>query len=428
MENRFDLKYGDTALEVTIPREVTVQCLNPRPLSLQARQCAEAPMVALEQALDNPIGTSRLEEIVRVGETCGIVVSDITRLWAGTKYFLPSIIRRLNHAGIRDDDITVFLARGTHRVNSVSEIRQIIGDDLASRLKVVQHDPDGPCTFVGTTSRGTKVELNSQAMACDRLILTGGLVHHAMAGYGGGRKSIIPGIASRSTVRQNHLWVIDPKRPAIRRGAGSARTTGNPLHEDMMEAAALAGIDFLVNATTDASGRFAGFFAGHWEHAWRKGCELIDSTYCVSCTGKADTVIASCGGYPRDISMYQASKAFYNAWMAANPGGTIVMVCEARDGGGGEEFFSWFDYPTIEECHKALVADFTIAGYLAFLVYLVATQHRVMLVTDLPQALVEQMHMTRVFPSDIQLVIDTLRLTDSVTIMPEAAITLPSFS
>lgn len=428
MTSEFVLKYGDVELEMGVPGNVQVQRLDPRSLPLSAEKCAEDPMAALEDALDNPVGTPCIEEIVTPGDKCGIVVSDVTRLWVGTKHFLPSIVQRLNGAGIPDSDIVILLARGTHRPNSPDEIKQIIGDDLASRLKVVQHDPDGPCTYVGTTSRDTRVELNPDAVACDRLILTGGVVHHAMAGYGGGRKSIVPGIASSSTVRDNHLWVIDPDKPMIRAGVGSGRTTGNPLHEDMMEAAAFINPDFLVNAATDASGRFAGFFAGHWEHAWRAGCDLVDDMYCVPCDHKADVVVASCGGYPRDISIYQASKSFYNAWMATKPGGAIIMVCEARDGGGGDEFFSWFEYPTVEECHKALVANFTVAGYLAFLVYLIAKKHRVMLVTDLSEELVEQMHMTRVLPGDIQSAVDIIRPSDSVTIMPEAAITLPIFA
>lgn len=431
VDSRLSLKYGDGKINVTLPGWVDageVQHIDPVPLPPAAETCAQNSAAALEAALADPIGTPPLEQLVKAGESCAIAVSDITRLWVGTKYFLPAIVERLNRAGVPDERITLVLARGTHRPNSAAEMAQIVGEDLVSRLRIVHHDPDGPCTYVGTTSRGTRVEINAEAAACDRLILTGGVVHHAMAGYGGGRKSIVPGIASRSTVKSNHLWVIDPQLPKIRQGVGSARTAGNPLHEDMMEAAALANVDFLVNAATDASGRFAGFFAGHWRDAWEAGCKLVDSMYCVPCSGRADVVVASCGGFPRDISIYQASKAFYNAWMAVKPGGAIVMVCEARDGGGGDEFFSWFDYPTIEECHKALVRDFTIAGYLAFLVYTVAVQHRVVLVTDIDEALVHKMHMTRALPSEIgQALAGAIKRGDSVTVMPESAITLPTF-
>ena len=131
------------------------------------------------------------------------------------KALLPAIVEG-STAGVPDERITLVLARGTHRPNSDAEIAQIVGEELASRLRIVHHDPDGPCTYVGTTSRGTKVEINAEAARCDRLILTGGVVHHAMAGYGGGRKSIVPGIASRATVKSNHLWVIDPEVPMIR--------------------------------------------------------------------------------------------------------------------------------------------------------------------------------------------------------------------
>ncbi|MGB4337130.1 MAG: nickel-dependent lactate racemase [Bacillota bacterium] len=429
-ESRLSLKYGDGAVEVSLPRSVDLgrgfRRIDPIPLPPEAERCARDPMAALRAALDSPIGTPPLEQMVEPGESCAIAVSDITRLWIGTRHFLPAIVERLNRAGVPDERITLVLARGTHRPNSDAEIAQIVGEELASRLRIVHHDPDGPCTYVGTTSRGTKVEINAEAARCDRLILTGGVVHHAMAGYGGGRKSIVPGIASRATVKSNHLWVIDPEVPMIRDGVGSARTEGNPLHEDMVEAAAMANVDFIVNAATDASGRFAGFFAGHWLEAWRAGCELVDRMYCVPCAGRSDVVLASCGGFPRDISIYQASKAFYNAWMAVKPGGTIVMFCEARDGGGGDEFFSWFDYPTIEECHRALVNDFTVAGYLAFLVYLIAVRHNVVLVTELDEELVRKMHMTRMLPRDAEKALaDAVRPSDSVTFMPESAITLP---
>jgi nickel-dependent lactate racemase len=431
VDSRISLKYGDGAIEVSLPGwvdEHEVRRIDPVPLPPAAEKCAQDPGAALEAALANPIGSPPLEQVVKAGETCAIAVSDITRLWIGTKFFLPAIVDRLNRAGVPDDHITLVLARGTHRPNSAAEIAQIVGEDLASRLRIVHHDPDGPCTYVGTTSRGTRVEINAEAAACDRLILTGGVVHHAMAGYGGGRKSIVPGIASRSTVKSNHLWVIDHDLPRIRQGVGSGCTKGNPLHEDMMEAAELAHVDFLVNAATDASGRFAGFFAGHWRDAWEAGCALVDSMYCVPCACRSDVVVASCGGFPRDISIYQASKAFYNAWMAVKPGGTIVMVCEARDGGGGDEFFKWFDYPTIEECHKALVRDFTIAGYLAFLVYTVAVKHRVVLVSDIDESLVHKMHMTRALPSEAgKALAGAIKRGDSVTIMPESAITLPIF-
>lgn len=420
------LKYGDGSLTIALPGGVEPRRIDPIPLPSEAERCASDPAAALAEALDHPIGTPPLESIVKPGESCAIAVSDITRLWVGTSYFLPAIVERLNRAGVPDDKITLVVARGTHRPNNAAEIAKIVGDDMAKRLRIVHHDPDGPVTYVGTTSRGTRVEINAAAAACDRLILTGGVVHHAMAGYGGGRKSIVPGIASRSTVKSNHLWVIDHVIPMIRDGVGSACTTGNPLHEDMMEATALANVDFLVNAATDASGRFAGFFAGHWRDAWEAGCRLVDKMYCVPWAGQDDVVLASCGGFPRDISIYQASKAFYNAWMAVKPGGTIIMACEARDGGGGDEFFSWFDYPTLEECHKALVRDFTIAGYLAFLVYTVAVKHRVVLVTDLDEALVHKMHMTRALPGEAgKALAEALSHGGSLTFMPESAITLP---
>ncbi|MEA4884753.1 MAG: nickel-dependent lactate racemase [Clostridia bacterium] len=414
------LKYGERSIAVEIPGSVSTRELLPRP----ARPLDD-PEAALEAALDCPIGAPRLEDTVRAGERVAVLVPDVTRLWSRTRDYLPSILSRLQCAGIRDSDITLFVACGTHRQNTPEETALIVGAEAAARFRVVQHHPDGPVVSVGTTSRGTPVEIDAAVAEHDRLIMTGGIVHHAMAGYGGGRKSIIPGIASRRAVKANHLWVLDPCKPGIREGVGSAFTDGNPLHEDMVEAAALAKPDFIVNVVTDADGEFAGFYAGHWLEAWQAGCRRVDELYCVPLDRRADVVIGSCGGYPRDISIYQASKAFYNAWMAVKPGGAIVLFVEARDGGGGEEFFRWFNYPSLESCCQALRADFTIAGYMAFLVYCIATQNNVVLVTDLPEDQVRLMHMTPVRPREALNIGSYVKASDDVLLMPEAAITLP---
>lgn len=423
MEKEFVLKYGDGQKRFALPGE-RVSVLDANPGSF-----LKDPASALLESLAHPIGTPPLADVVHAGERVAILVSDVTRLWTRTSDFLPAVIGELNRAGIPDRDISICVAGGTHRLSSADEQRKIVGDKVYDRVSVFNHDTHDLLNFtgVGTTSRGTPVFVNKRVRDHDRIIMTGGIVHHAMAGYGGGRKSVLPGIASRETVKANHLWVLDPERVGIRPGVGAARTAGNPLHEDMVEAADLAAPDFIVNVVTDADGRLAGFFSGHWLKAWEAGCRMVDEMYCVPLNEGADMVVASCGGYPRDISVYQASKSFYNAWMALKPGGTLVLLMEAREGGGGEEFFDWFKYPDVETCYRALKADFTIAGYMAFLVFLIATMMRVILVTDLAPDLVAKMHMTLAPSIDeaVKMGLSWAGRDARVLVMPEAGITLP---
>ena len=421
MSIELKFKYADTEMAVGLPRGASVRSMLPRPSGKIADWKDD-----LEKALDSPVGSGRLEDSVFPGESVAVLVPDVTRIWSRTWDYLPAVLERLRKAGIEDEDVRIINACGTHRRNRPEELELMLGREAYGKYRLSQNDPDGPMEYMGTTSLGTPVLLNAEAMACDRLVMLGGVVHHAMAGYGGGRKMVLPGISSRQTVKANHVWVLDPAKPGIRPGVGSALTKDNPLHHDMVEAASFARPTFIVNAATDAEGDFAVFYAGDWQKAWEQGCGKVDDMYCVDMAGRADFVLASCGGFPRDISVYQASKAFYNAWMAAKPGAKLVLFMEARDGGGGEEFFSWFRYPTIEEFHRALLADFTIAGYMAFLVYYIATVTDVTVVTGMEEALLDQMHVKFIRPDEAASKIPGMVSPgDDVLYMPEAAITLP---
>lgn len=424
MPLEFDLKYGDGEVKVSIPERCRTAVLCP-----DYDAALTEPLAALEDSLKKPIGSPPLSEVVRPGDRVVVLVSDVTRLWTRTHEFMVPVLDHLNSAGVPDSHISICVARGSHRKVTPEEMRWIVGDGAYSRVSVFQHDIDDENGFVylGTTPRGTPVQVNRRVMEHDKILMTGGIVHHAMAGYGGGRKSILPGIASRDTIKANHIWVLDPDNVGIRPGVGSAKALGNPLHEDMVDAAAMVDPDFIVNVVTDSQGRFAGFFSGHWLDAWKAGCELVDRMCCVPIDHRVDMVVASCGGYPRDISMYQASKSFYNAWMALKPGGVLVLLVEAREGGGGEEFFKWFRYPDIESCYVALKNDFTIAGYLAFLIRYIASVVNTIVVTDLDADLARSMGVTPASSvhEAVNAGLDMVGGDPEILIMPEAGITLP---
>jgi nickel-dependent lactate racemase len=226
---------------------------------------------AYRRALDHPIDSPPLSELVKPGETVVITVSDITRAWQRNDLTLPVLVNYLNEAGIPDENITIIIAVGAHRQNNAAECAELCGREVYERVRVINHnawDTDN-MVYLGTTSRGTEVALNREAVAADRVILTGGVIYHYMVGYGGGRKSVMPGIASLRTIQQSHMWAM---RPTVGEGtnplAANMKTIGNPAHEDMMDVASFLRPDFIVNMVPNLDGDIAGIFAGNWVSAW----------------------------------------------------------------------------------------------------------------------------------------------------------------
>jgi nickel-dependent lactate racemase len=221
--------------------------------------------------------------------------------------------------------------------------------------------------YLGKTSRGTEVAINRVVAEADRIILTGGIIYHYMVGYGGGRKSVIPGFSSIRTIQQNHLLAMTPELGSgSNPNARSGKTHGNECHEDMMEIAGFVKPDFILNMVPNGDGDFAGIYAGNWVSAWQEGTKLVDEIYSVEIPGLADIVIASAGGTPKDINLYQTGKTMDNASYAVRKGGAVIIVSECPDILEPPEFPQWFRYPSNLEMERALRADFTIPGWVAW--------------------------------------------------------------
>lgn len=359
----FTLKIGKGTTSFSIPAEQLlynlVGCNRKAPEDLTA---------AYLNALNNPIDSPPLKEIVNPGEKVAITVSDITRAWQRNHLTLPVLIDYLNEAGIRDKDITIIIAVGAHRQNTKEEFAELCTESVCNRVRVINNnawDSDN-MVYYGKTSRGTEVSVNRVVAEADRVILTGGVIYHYMVGYGGGRKSIMPGVASLKTIQQSHMWAMerevgDGSNPL----AANMKTVGNPAHEDMMEAAAFVQPDFLVNVVPNLDGDITGIFTGNWVSAWLAATRMVDEIFGVTIQEQADIVIASAGGYPKDINLYQSQKTIDNAVYAMKPGGVTILLAECPDIQEPGEFFDWFDYPTPLEMEKAVRSDFLISGWVA---------------------------------------------------------------
>jgi nickel-dependent lactate racemase len=359
------MKYGATQIDVTVADEHLIGVIEkPVPTS----ELTEEQVI--RRALAEPIGTPRIGEIVRPGQTVAVLVSDVTRLWHRPAVFLPILVEALNEAGVPDRDIRFFGAVGTHRKQTREEHEKILGPVLAPRFQIDDHDAFDASSLklVGTTRFGTRVILNERALACDHLILTGCCTYHPFFGWGGGKKSIVPGIAGFETVQQNHLRVMAEQvgggqRPECRNG----NVAGNLAHEDAMEAARLVRPAFLLNVIMGYDGKIARAVAGHWDEAHEAGCRIVGELYGVPIHELADLTIASQGGFPKDIEFYQTGKAIYNALDSVKPGGTLIVLSECREGLGPADARRIFvELPTMEAREQDVRALFTVPKYVCW--------------------------------------------------------------
>ncbi len=358
------MRYGEGEVAFSLPEE-QIYC------EVLGRECpaiADIP-AAIRLALERPIDSPPLRELLHPTDRVAITVSDITRSWQRMDLVLPTLFDTIAQAGIPDENVSILVVVGGHRQNTREEMEQLCGTDVCRRVNVVNHnawDLDN-MVYLGKTSRGTEVAINRVVAEANKIILTGGIIYHYMVGYGGGRKSVIPGFSSIRTIQQNHLLAMAPELGmGSNRNAISGKTRGNECHEDMMEIAGFVKPDFIVNVVPNSEGEYAGIFAGNWVSAWQEGTKLVDEIYGVQIPDLADIVIASAGGSPKDINLYQAGKTMDNASYAVKKGGAVIVISECPDILEPPEFPQWFQYPSTLEMEKALRADFTIPGWVAF--------------------------------------------------------------
>jgi len=363
MLKEFTFGFGDKEVTVNLPSEKVINVVEGKPVT--AITDVES---AVKTALNHPIGTPPLRDVVQQGDKVVIIASDITRKWVRHDLFLPTLLNELNSAGIPDADISLVVALGAHRHHTPEENIMTFGQEVVSRIEIVQsHAPEtDQFVYLGKTSRGNDVSLNKHVVNADKVIMTGGIVHHLMAGFGGGRKSIVPGVASYSTIQANHsLCLHDEVGQGVSPECIAGKLENNPMHEDLVEMAALLKPAFILNAVFTPSGEFARFVAGHWYKAWLDGCKTAQEIFGVNITGKADLVIASAGGFPKDINLYQGSKSICNAFLAAKSAGVVILLLECRDMMEPPDFSDWFNYEALYDREIALRKAFTVPGFIA---------------------------------------------------------------
>lgn len=414
------LKYGSTSFVLELaPSRLTgvIQPSVPDP-SASPEEIITTALDACQAAISS----------FRPGEKVVIVTSDITR-HTGSEIYLPLLVERLNHQGIPDADLEVLIALGIHRAQTPHEHERILGA-LYGRIRVRDHDCDNPAELVsiGRTSNGIDVRLNRRAVEADHLILTGVIGFHYFAGFGGGRKSVLPGIASRQACMASHFAVLNPGHGS---GKNQRAVTGNldnnPVHRAMSEACALAAPDFILNTVLAPDKRVIAAFAGHWREAHEAGCRYYREHFSYPLREQADLVVVSCGGFPKDINLIQAHKSMEYAAQALKDGGVMILLAECRDGFGNSTFFNWFRHKRLDQFEAALRDRYEINGQTAYSTLQKAQRFRIILVSEFPGQQVEEMGMLPAGSLDEALLMADRFLPPDWTalVMPEGGSVLP---
>ena len=420
MTRMTDLKCGEKTYPLNIAPERVLAVLCPHP-----PQAAAPPEQLIERALDD---CAEALACFGPGEKVVIVTSDITRP-AGSELYLPRLVSRLNGQGVQDHDIEIVIALGIHRKQTESEHRKIVGE-LYGRIKVTDHECDDPgaLVYLGDTERGIPVELNRSVAEADRLILTGAVTFHYFAGFGGGRKSMLPGVSSRRSCMASHFSLLNEGDGTGRHPkAVAGNLAENPVHEGMLEACAMRPPDFILNTVLSPDKRILAAFAGDWRDAHLAGCRFYAGSFSAPIAEKADLVVVSCGGFPKDINLIQAHKSMEYASRALKPGGVMILLAECRDGYGHATFFNWFGYPTCGELESALRKRYEINGQTAWSVKEKAERFRTFLISDLPDEEVRSMGMLPAETPQQALESALAMLPEEFTayLIPEGGIVLP---
>ncbi len=353
----FILAYGKEKLAFSLPRGRFTGFLEPKtvPPAVSAGRL-------LSDSLAHPIGSPPLHEIARGKKTAAILIPGKARRAAAHDY-VPALVAELNRAGLADEDITLFLADGTHEQHFESDMLALLGSEIISRIRCCGHDcrDDEALCHLGTTSFGTPVWINRKVLEADVRVLTGRIVPHYFAGFSGGRKALIPGVAGFATITQNHRLTLGMEQ-GLHPEAGLCSLTANPVHLDMLEGTRMVNPEFCLNTILDTDHRLVAAVAGDFVAAHEEGCRKAEEMLRVRVPEPVDLVITSAGGRPYDSNFMQSLKAAFNIQEIVRPGGAILWLAECA-GGIHPGFLEWAKMKSDEELDKAVRACYNLTGH-----------------------------------------------------------------
>jgi len=379
----------------------------------------------IDSALDAPVDSPPIDEVIEPNDSVLIVVSDATRA-TGSAQVVNLLVRRLIQNGIQPGNIAIIFATGIHRAVRPDEKIQLLTSFIAQRIRTIDHDAydDSQLVQAGVMEHGTPIALNRALKEFSKIIVTGAVGFHYFAGFTGGRKSICPGLASAQTIAATHMLALDFERGGRRHGVGTALLDGNAVSEECERVAEIINPAFSINTMVDDHGRVERIFAGHWRAAHRAACAEYVTGHAQQISEQREVVIVSCGGAPYDINMVQAHKALDMAAHACADGGTILFVAECGDGLGRADFMKWFESEDSRALEHRLRDGYEVNGQTAWALLTKTERFRVRIITDLSAEQARAMRMTKVrSPGEA---LSDIPVTATGYIMPRGAALLPS--
>lgn len=381
------LPYGRDPQAVTLPegaRACRVEPAFPEPSASVENTIADA--------LRRPAGCPALRAVAKGRRTAAVLVPGKDRV-AAIADILPALLDELNAGGIPDAGITIVLATGSHVKHSREDMLHVLGAEAARRVPWRQHNcaPGEHLELIGTTRRGTPVELDRECLRADLRILTGRILPHYFAGFGGGRKALVPGIASFKTILANHSLTLGPEtdlHPHVR----ICSLEENPVHLDMIEAARMTGPAFVINTLLDTQHRLVGAVAGELEAAHLAGCRLVEQWHGVRLPGPVDAAVTCAGGWPYDCDFVQALKAAFNISGIVRSGGAMLWMAQCAEG-MKESFLKWAGIQSREELERAVRAGYNLSAHNTILLRNLTGRLRVAFWSDLPDDAVRALHL-----------------------------------
>lgn len=378
---KLEFGLGTSTQVVEVPEKNLIGVLRAKP----------APAIASEEeevrrALREPVGAPPLRQVVRPGEKIAVITSDITRPMP-TRKVMPTLLDELYAAGVKPEDITLVFALGSHRSQTDEERRRLAGERAWNEIRCVDCDPDD-CVHLGVTSAGTPVDITRVVAEADRRICLGNVEYHYFAGYSGGAKAIMPGCSTRAAIQSNHSMMVRAEA-----AAGNLKT--NPVRRDIEEAAALCGIDYILNVVLGEHKEILRAAAGDVTLAHRELCAFLDKIYLNELPQAADIVLVSQGGAPKDLNLYQTQKALDNARHAVRQGGIIILIGSCREGLGERVFEQWMTTsPSPEAMIERIGRDFQLGGHKAAAIAITLQKAKIFLVSELEDDFVRSIFLT----------------------------------
>ncbi|MBU3217133.1 nickel-dependent lactate racemase [Clostridium estertheticum] len=376
----FEFGFGKKTIKFNIEKENFIGEILPNKIEVDLMNEEE-----VNRAMDNPIGSERLKEIVKKGKKIVIITSDITRPMP-SKMVIPVVIKELEEAGVCYSDITIVLAIGSHRPHTEDEKKYLLGESIYNKIRCIDSNPMD-FKHLGFTKRGTPIDIFTEVADADIRICLGNIEYHYFAGYSGGAKAIMPGVSTRAAIQANHSRMVEEE-------AKTGNIDTNPVRLDLEEAIETISIDFIVNVVLDKKKQIIKAVAGHFIKAHREGCRFLDLANKIEIKNKADIVITTPGGYPKDINMYQSQKALDNAKNAVKKGGIIILVASCLEGLGEKVFEKWMINASSPQ---SLIVDiqknFELGGHKAAAIAMVLQNSKIFLVSEMEEDFVRKIFM-----------------------------------